>query len=262
MLAIAGGKGGCGKTTTACAIAGTLAAWGQAPVVVDADVAMPDLARRVQAGHGPGIDALAAGRPVGSVVQTDHELSGVGVVASGAPGSLDPALQALRTVTGPILVDCPGGAGPDVAAPLSACDRALVVSTDTRASLEDATKTAAMARELDARVAGLALRETDCTGVGVAGGADRVRRRLDVPWVVTVGRLPDPDTGDPPSAARLARALFDPPGSGHGGDGPSATTRTRGGPPGAGIRQRRHRHERDPSTRSPGGRNRRPPAPD
>lgn len=213
MLAIAGGKGGCGKTTTACGVAAALGRRGAAPIVVDADVAMPDLPRVVRAAPEPGLDALAAGRPVEAVVQSDHDLPGVGVVASGAPASLRPALAGLRATPEPVLVDCPAGAGPDVAAALSACNRALVVSTTTRASLEAATKTVAMATELEATVAGLVLRPAHHGQARPSQLPTRVRERLGVPWLVTVARIPDPGPpwGDRPSHAALARRLFAPP---------------------------------------------------
>jgi septum site-determining protein MinD len=43
MLVIAGGKGGCGKTTTALGLAAVLAERGAPAVVADADRDMPDL---------------------------------------------------------------------------------------------------------------------------------------------------------------------------------------------------------------------------
>lgn len=186
MLAIAGGKGGCGKTATTCTIAAALARQGRSPVVVDADVAMPDLTRRVRAAHEPGIDDLAGGRAVDSVVQTDHDLPGVGVVASGSPASLGPALTGLRSKGWPVIVDCPAGAGPDLCAALAACDRALIVSTDTRASFEDATKTAAMARQLGATVPGLLVRRTAPATTGKHRPPQALRAVLDVPWISTV----------------------------------------------------------------------------
>jgi septum site-determining protein MinD len=93
-----------------------------------------------------------------------------------------------------IVVDCPGGAGPDAAAPLSAATGVVLVSTACAPALRDAAKTAAMARALGCDVHGVVLTRTnaiprgveallDCPVLGTvpdAGGTvlddDRVRR--------------------------------------------------------------------------------------
>ncbi len=160
MHAIAGGKGGCGKTTVACGVAAALGRAGHRPLVVDLDVDMPDLPERVGATPEPGLDELAAGRPLGAVAQTDHDLPGAGVVASGGATAIQPALARLGSLDRPVLLDCPAGAGPDAARGLAAAATTLVVSTPTRESLEDAVKTAAMSRTLGTPVRTLALRET------------------------------------------------------------------------------------------------------
>jgi septum site-determining protein MinD len=150
MLAVAGGKGGVGTTTVVLALAGVLARSGQDPVVVDADVDMPDLHVLAGVDREPAADALAAGRPLREVVQRAPELPGVGVVASGAPETVRAALPRLREWSGPVIVDCPAGAGGDAARPLRACDRTVLGTTATPAAAEDTRKTAAMARRLGA----------------------------------------------------------------------------------------------------------------
>lgn len=185
MYAIAGGKGGCGKTTTVCELASALVRAGQRPVVVDADVDMPDLHDRIDAAPEPGLDALAAGAPLRRVLQTDHDLRGAGVVATGDGSAVRDALVRLSALERPVLVDCPAGAGPDVAMPLGTADRAVVVSTDTRSSLEDAAKTAAMSQALDTPVACLCLRET-AAGPASLGPDERLRRLVDAPSLVRV----------------------------------------------------------------------------
>ena len=163
MLAIAGGKGGCGKTATACGLAEALVRAGHRPVVVDADVDMPDLHDRARAAPDPGLDDIASGAPVESVLQRDHDLDGVGVVASGSAAAIGPALRRLTTVQGPVIVDCPAGAGRDVTAALRCTDRAVVVTTATGSSLADATRTAAMSRTLGTPVDCLVVRDAGPT---------------------------------------------------------------------------------------------------
>ena len=60
MLAVAGGKGGVGRTTTTLGLAAAAARVGYAPVVVDANRDCPDLARRATVDPA-GVETLAAG---------------------------------------------------------------------------------------------------------------------------------------------------------------------------------------------------------
>ena len=156
MLAVVGGKGGCGKTTTAACLARALAAAGTRPLLVDADVDMPDLHVVAGARPEPGLDALTGGASVEAVAQSPVELPGVRLVAGGTASIDDvgPALARLGSVAGPVIVDTAAGASPAVADPLRAVDAALVVTTPRRESLADAAKTAAMARALETPLVG------------------------------------------------------------------------------------------------------------
>jgi septum site-determining protein MinD len=161
MLAIAGGKGGVGKTTTALGLAAAL----EPPVVAaDADPDMPNLHALAGVDREPTLTALD-GRPVGAVAQTHPEESAVGVLPAPRYGDADAAalarsLERLAAGDRPAVVDCPGGSGPDAAAPLRAADATLLVSTLCAPALRDAAKTAAMARTLGTPVRGVVLTRT------------------------------------------------------------------------------------------------------
>jgi septum site-determining protein MinD len=150
MFAVAGGKGGAGKTTTALGVGHALARSGYDPVVVDADIDMPDLHVVAGVDREPTADRLAAGDHIRGVLQHPTAHPGVGVVTAGSPTTLPAALRHLARWHGPVLVDCPAGVGRDAARPLRASDGSLLVTTDTAEALEDTGKTAAVARELDA----------------------------------------------------------------------------------------------------------------
>ncbi|WP_254534629.1 MinD/ParA family ATP-binding protein [Halomarina litorea] len=185
MLAVVGGKGGVGKTTTTLGVARALGRAGRRAVAVDADRDAPNLARvaDVDSGDGPGrsrehvesaasaVDALAAGASVGAVATPGPDHPEVLVVPGGpAPSSAyRDALCRVRAHDGPVVVDCPAGAGRDVALPLGLADRALVVSTSRPAALRDAAKTAAMADALDTPLVGAVL--TRCRAVPDGVGA-------------------------------------------------------------------------------------------
>lgn len=152
MLAIAGGKGGCGKTTVALGVAQALGARERPPLVVDTDRDMPNLHHRAGVNATSGLADVDAATAPSAAAQPAARVENVDVLpcqqasASAIGTALDRVAQCDRRV----LLDCPAGAGPDAALPLRAADRTVLVSEPNRQSLTDAAKTAAMARELDA----------------------------------------------------------------------------------------------------------------
>ncbi|WP_318569532.1 MinD/ParA family ATP-binding protein [Salinigranum marinum] len=160
MLAVAGGKGGCGKTTTALGLGAALD--GEA-VVVDTDRDMPNL----HAMAGVAREPTAA-----DGVEPQRVIEGVSVLPAPPPTTSDAEVTTVLSrvaaaTDARVLVDCPGGAGPDAAAPLSAVSDVVLVSTACAPALRDAAKTAAMARALGCRVHGVVLTRTSATPRGV-----------------------------------------------------------------------------------------------
>jgi len=163
MLAVAGGKGGVGKTTT---VLGLAAALPGSPLAVDADVDMPDLHRLAGVDREPGLDAIP-GAPTVEGVSQPVEPDDYRVLA--APNADDArtatlldrlACTARGQDLGPVLVDTPAGASADAAAPLRAADGVVIVSTACAPALRDATKTASMARAVGTPVVGAVLTRT------------------------------------------------------------------------------------------------------
>jgi septum site-determining protein MinD len=152
MIAIAGGKGGCGKTTTVAALARALATTGRTPLAVDADVDMPNLHHVAGVPAEPGLPALSRGASPGSAATSAPGLPGVEVLPAGTtPTDGAPSgLARAATFDGPVLVDTAAGASETVAAPLRHARATILVSTPDQESLEDTAKTAAIARTLDA----------------------------------------------------------------------------------------------------------------
>ncbi|MFB6169597.1 MAG: P-loop NTPase [Haloarculaceae archaeon] len=205
MLAVAGGKGGTGKTTTALGLAEALARRGAAPFVADADRTMPNLHHLAETPRAPGTGALAAGRSLDEAAHPSPALPGVRVLPTDPDtdaGTLRRGLRALAANAGlgptasPVLVDCPAGAGRDAALALASADRTLLVATPRRAAVRAARKTAAMARALDAPPVGCVLTRTERPPPDVA-------RALDCPVLACVPAV------DGPLAAPDARRAFD-----------------------------------------------------
>lgn len=181
MLAVTGGKGGVGKTTTALGVAAAAARAGARPVVLDADRDCPDLAAAAGT-DGRGLSRLADGdslRVAGTTV------AGVTVLGArvGVESEVDTALDRLAEADRLVIADCPAGAGRPVARALRHASEALVVVRPTRRALVDGRKAAAMARRLDAPPVGVA--------VSRAERAPRVASLFDAPLSGCVPRVAD-----------------------------------------------------------------------
>ncbi|MFB6194584.1 MAG: MinD/ParA family protein [Haloplanus sp.] len=204
MLAIAGGKGGVGKTTTTLGLSAAL----DAPVVAaDADPDMPNLHALAGVDREPTLAAVTA-RDVEAVAQPSPDASDVRVLPAPRLTDADPdevtrALDRLAASSRPSLVDCPAGAGPDAAAPLGAADATLLVTTLCAPALRDAAKTAAMARALDTPVRGVVLTRT-------RSAPDAVVDLLGCPVVASVPAADPPvldDEGVLTAYRRLSRGV-------------------------------------------------------
>jgi len=190
ILAVAGGKGGVGATTVAYGLGAALDA-----VVVDGDLGMADLPdargpdlHDVLAGRAAPVEAVREGGPV-ALLPCGRTLAG----ARAADGRRLPGvLAAVAAEYGRVVVDCPAGMGADAGLPLLAADACVLVTTADAGAVADAVRVRALARELDAGLAAVALNRA-----GDDPPAERVRRALGAPVVAV------PDS---PAAARAVAA--------------------------------------------------------
>ncbi|WP_123534541.1 MinD/ParA family ATP-binding protein [Halosimplex salinum] len=201
MLAIAGGKGGCGKTTTALGLAGALGRTGDRPLVVDADCDMPNLHTMAETDRGPGVGAVDDGDSITVASHRSSVVPGAEVIPAGsASGPIGrTALRRLARSRRTVILDCPAGATDAAAAPLRHATDAVVVSTPDPASRSDAVKTAQMAESLGTRVLGSVFTRSD-TGTPVPSGT---APELE-PVLATVPEI-DGDVLD----SRLGRTSYD-----------------------------------------------------
>ena len=176
ILAVAGGKGGVGKSTVALNLGAELDA-----VVVDADLSMADLA----GGRGPDLHDVLAGRadPLEAVREDGPvALLPCGRTLVGARAGdvtrLVGAVEVVADVYDRVVVDCPAGMAADAGMPLLAADASVLVAAPQAFALTDVIRTRELARELDAGLAAVALNRT-------AGRppTEAIRRALGAPVV-------------------------------------------------------------------------------
>ncbi|MBX0288068.1 DUF7125 family protein [Haloarcula salinisoli] len=198
MIAIAGAKGGCGKTTTTLGLARAFDRDGRPSFVIDGDQQLPNVHVAAGVDRDPTVAALQDGDDTSEVAQPLPDAARAGVLtAPQDPDLVDLASLLDRVPTGvESFVDCPAGAGPDAAEPISAADVVVIVTTGTERSLTSAAKTADMARELDTPVAGAVVNK--CDEVPLA-----FQSTFDVPLL---GRVPPCQS---PQQDHRARAAYD-----------------------------------------------------
>jgi len=199
MIAIAGAKGGCGKTVTTIGLAEAVGRRGTTSIAVDADCQLPNLHVVGGVDRTPTLAALESDADVESVVQRSPRTSNVGLLS--APKSsnevnFEVALDRLESDTIRTFVDCPSGAGIDVVEPLSAAEGVIVVTTDSERSISAAETTIEMARRLEVPIVGTVVNR--CESV-----PKTVRSWTDVP---VLGRVPD---GTAPLTDEATRAAYD-----------------------------------------------------
>ncbi|MDG5777249.1 P-loop NTPase [Haloarculaceae archaeon H-GB2-1] len=168
VVAIAGAKGGVGKTTTSLSLGAALAARGQSVAVVELDLAMGNFFDYLDVEEAPSEATMhdvlaesatvddAARRVAGgfTVYPTGPDLDGF------ANASLEPlpgVLEALRDSFDVVLLDTGAGLSNETIRPLQVADEVVLVATPRVAAIRDTNKTKTLVERVGSSVAGLVL---------------------------------------------------------------------------------------------------------
>jgi septum site-determining protein MinD len=186
VLAVAGAKGGVGKTTTSLNLAAALGADGRAVVVVEADLAMANAVDflDVEVGEKASLhEVLAGGAGVEDAIYPAP--GGFDLVPSGTSlegfmeanvGRFPDVVEALRARYDAVVIDTGAGVSQETVIPTGAADATILVSTPRVASVRDADKTMSVADRAGAPVGGIVLTKS---GTGRSPPAERIAQFLD-----------------------------------------------------------------------------------
>ncbi|MFB6070203.1 MAG: P-loop NTPase [Halanaeroarchaeum sp.] len=198
-LAVASGKGGVGKTTTAVNLGAALAADGLDVAVVDVDLGMANLGTTVGLTDPDAtIHDVLAGNA--SLETAFHEARGITIVpgstaldgfAQADTATLRSVVSALRSRFDFVVLDVGAGLSHDIAVSIGLADGVLLVTTAELSSLTDASKTGELVERLSIPVVGVVFTRTgdgafdDVEGIATAlGTTDAVT--VSVPYDETV----------------------------------------------------------------------------
>jgi septum site-determining protein MinD len=191
-ITIAGGKGGCGKTTTVINTAYALSELEYDVVMVDADLAMPNLHTILGSSHEPTIhDVLSGSEPLEAAVDTSGEVAAVygdpslDRYTEADPAELRTVAKRLQTAFDVIVLDTGSGVKHETMVPCGLADDVVLVTTPKDRGVADTTRTKEMAEHVDGRIPGVVVtRADDATG-------EEIAEKLEVDLLAAIPDEPD-----------------------------------------------------------------------
>jgi len=165
VCTIAGGNGGVGKTTTAINLAAVLESRGYETAIIDADLAMPNVAEMLGVTYTACLHDVLAGDATISETLTETP-AGMTIIpgepsldayAQADPDKLRRVANTLRQTYDVVLIDTAAGLSRETTVPLELADGVILVTTPDHVSLTDTGKTGTIAELVDSEIVGALL---------------------------------------------------------------------------------------------------------
>lgn len=210
VLAVAGAKGGVGKTTTSINLGAALTDAGADVAIVEADLAMANVADFISVDDGADLHDVLTGEA--SVAEASHETAAGTVLPSGTDLSgfanadvdeLAHVVDDLRNDHDLILLDTGAGVSYESVLPLALADATILVSTPRVASVRDASKTAELVDRVGGDVLGVVL---TMSGTGSTPPTERIAEFVGTDLLGHVGDDPAIPTSQDHRRSVLAEA--------------------------------------------------------
>lgn len=175
VCTVAGGNGGVGKTTTAINLAAAFQERGHDTAVVDADLAMPNVAELLGADFDRTLHEILADES--TISETLTEAPGGLTIIPGEPSleayaDADPTrlrkvIRTLAQIYDVVIVDTAAGLGKETTIPMEVADGVVLVTIPDHVSLTDTGKTGKIADLVESDIVGaLIVRTTERTPMG------------------------------------------------------------------------------------------------
>lgn len=164
VITITSGKGGVGKTTSAINIGAAIHEFGRDVIVVDANLATPNIGLHLGAPIVPvSLNHVLSGKAdIGDAIY-EHE-SGTKIIPSSLSikelrelnhGKLKEVSKKLKKIADFVILDCAAGLGDEAIAAIESADEILIVTNPEIPAVTDALKTSKLAEQLGKEVKGV-----------------------------------------------------------------------------------------------------------
>ncbi|SDM58660.1 septum site-determining protein MinD [Halogranum gelatinilyticum] len=195
-VAIAGVKGGVGKTTLSLNLAAALVSTSRSVVVVEASIAAPDVADglHLDVANRPTLDDVFAGEATAfdAIATTAH---GYGVLPISDPRAaavsdvdrLPRIVEVLQRQYDLVLLDTPPAMGYGASQAFDAADETLLVTTPRLSAVHTARRTETTTRQYGSRPSGIVVNRTG------PGNHPKPQRIANYVGVKLLGAVPDDD---------------------------------------------------------------------
>lgn len=197
VLAVAGAKGGVGKTTTCINLGSALTINGRSAVVVEADLAMANVVDFLDLPVDPKDDGTLhdvlaeEADPADAVYEAPGGLDVLpcGVTLDGYadvdPDAIEGVVDALRAEYDVVILDTGAGVSYETLLPVAVADETILTTTPRAAAVRDTMKTRDLIRRAGGSVRGVVIVKA---GTGTAPSANRIADFLGIELLGAVPR--------------------------------------------------------------------------